>query len=210
MEKLLKILAAAVILFLIYLWVTVLFKSCNAGDSHHQKSNSVVIESKPVNEISNDKDLLEEDFEPQDESNEIDYTEIDRTFEKTKSRKENNPNPPQKVNPSPTKVDKPAVRPTEVVKEAPNDITNSSVLPNSDPNGRFMVIAGSFKEFDNAQRRVNELKKLKFLDAEATLTPFSENYLIIAGRFNARENAQKLLNALKAKKIDAYIKERKY
>lgn len=209
MEKLLKILAAAVIVFLLYLWATVLLKSCNDGGSIHQKSKSEAIDSKSTNEISNDNDLFEEDFEPQDESNEIDYTEIDRTFEKTKIRIENNPNPPLKVDPSPTKVDKPAVRPSEVVKEIPNDVINSSVVPKSDPNGRFMVIAGSFKEFNNAQKRVNELKRLKFEDAEATLTPFSENYLIIAGRFNAKGNAQKLLNALKAKKIDAYIKERK-
>lgn len=209
MEKLLKILAAAVIMFLLYLWGTVLFKSCNDSGSIHQKSRPVVIDSKSTDEITNDNDLFDEDFEPQDETDEIDYTEIDKTFEKTKIRTENNPNPSQKVDPSPTKVDKPAVRPTEVVKEIPNEATNSLVVPKSDPNGRFLVIAGSFKEFDNAQKRVNELKKLKFLDAEATLTPFSENYLIIAGRFNTRENAQKLLNALKVKKIDAYIKERK-
>ena len=210
MEKLLKILAAAVVIFLVYLWVTVLFRSCNSDDTGRKKVKSEMIEKTPEYEVE-DEDIFDGGSEGQSESKEIDYTEVDKAFEKAKDKvapKSESPGP-QTTKKDPPNESKPALPPKENIKQAPYEIPVQTSIPKSDPNGRFMVIAGSFKEYNNAQKRVDEFKKMGFVDAEAVLTPFSDNYLAVAGRYNSKENAQKLLSALKAKKIDAYIKERK-
>ena len=80
---------------------------------------------------------------------------------------------------------------------------------NSDSGGRFLVIAGTFKQEINAQTQLKNFKKMGYDNAEVGKFNKSTFASLIVDRFNTSSDANQLVRALKAKGIDAYVHEKR-
>ncbi len=73
--------------------------------------------------------------------------------------------------------------------------------------GKHLVIAGNFMQRDNANQRMQELKKAGFNDVEVVNFDLSEYHTVCAGRFDDVNEARRLVKKLKDyHKIDAYVR----
>lgn len=76
----------------------------------------------------------------------------------------------------------------------------------SSESGLFLVIAGTFKKSDNAERRKDELVKHGFADAQIVQTS-SGMSAVKVGEFTTQTDASSLVSTLKSNhKIEAYVK----
>ena len=91
-----------------------------------------------------------------------------------------------------------------VEEKVPDDFEKAS----SSSNGKYLVLAGSFKQKSNAEAQVKRLKKLGFDDA--LVTSFNGGSLAVAlvGRFDNSAAANKLASQLEAKGVDAFVKRK--
>lgn len=222
MGRVLKILSLAVILFLVYMGITLMTKSCN-------KSKDNVTE-KLVNQNTDKKSDVfdDEEFFAEDDSTgngqEVNYKELDQTIADTKNEikekktlpvaepvstsKENTnktvsnkPEAPVKSNP---KTNAPAIKNPAEVKTTPPQ-TKESLTGTGD----FTVVAGNYLLEANADQMVKKLKSNGFGKAEKVVFDLSEFFTVIAGRYPEYESASKTVNSLKAKGIDCYIHRKK-
>ena len=69
---------------------------------------------------------------------------------------------------------------------------------------RYLVVAGSYKEKQNAEVMVEKLKGMGYDDAELFTFDFAEYYSVTAGRFATRDAANTVASKLKSKGIDCY------
>lgn len=218
MGRVLKILSLAVILFLVYMGITLMTKSCN-------KSKDNVTE-KLVNQNTDKKaDIFDdEEFFAEDDSSgaaqDVNYKELDQTIADTKNElkekkttpveepvatvKENNTktvsNKPEAPIKSTPKSNAPEVKKPTEVKTTPSQ-TKESLSGTGD----FTVVAGNYLLEANADQMVKKLKSNGFGKAEKVVFDLSEFFTVIAGRYSNYESASKTVSSLKAKGIDCYI-----
>ena len=195
MGRFLKIGVYVAVLFLAYLWISTVAKSCNKKASADSKNNTEMVDDIVGVETDEFEDDLFEDEEGSDfdetattdgmgggnETNQdltdtgvIDYTEVDEIINKSK----------------PTKS-----TPEKTVKN-----TNTSSY-----SGKYMLLAGSYLIEDNAQTMVKKLKKLGYSDSEIVIFNMSQYHSVCAGRFSSLSSAQQESSALKRKGIDNYV-----
>jgi len=95
-----------------------------------------------------------------------------------------------------------AAKPVE--EKVPDNFEETS----SSSTGKYLVLAGSFKQKANAEAQVKRLKKLGFDDA--LVTSFNGGSLAVAlvGRFDSSTAANKLASQLEAKGVDAFVKRK--
>ncbi|MBK8700375.1 MAG: hypothetical protein IPN29_12935 [Saprospiraceae bacterium] len=79
MSRVLKIMSIAVVLFLAYMWISVLTKSCNKSNQSELKPKQEA--AKDTNEFGSEE-FFNEDTITTDSDPSIDYNEIDATIEK--------------------------------------------------------------------------------------------------------------------------------
>lgn len=73
--------------------------------------------------------------------------------------------------------------------------------------GKHLVIAGNFLQRENANQRMQELKKAGFGDVEVVNFDLSEYHTVSVGRFDDVNEARRLVKKLKDyHKIDAYVR----
>ena len=86
-----------------------------------------------------------------------------------------------------------------------------SPQPDPKPNVYYRVIAGSFQERANAEKRIEELQKAgfeSFIDIKEVKQPGSNPivfYRVVAGSFQDRTNAEKRVEELQKAGFDAFI-----
>jgi cell division septation protein DedD len=226
MSKVLKIVSIAVVVFLAYMWVSLLTKSCN-------KENEIQFPKEQVQNTDEfGQDFFEEEKSTTPTSNTdtvVDYKQIDSRVQETieaPAEKTEKPStvavPPtipaakQIVKPTPTTAEplpsatKPAPSPKEkIVKEvsAPVEPQKQESKPSS--SGQIFVVAGNYLLESNADVMVKKLKKNGFNSAEKVVFDASEFHTVIAGRFNNTESAKATVSRLKAKGIEAYTRVKK-
>jgi len=195
MARILKILAYAVILFLLYLVITGFLKSCNNNSKVASASVENTIESE-----SGDAFFEEEEFEGEEntlfadnvgEIEDIDYDKIDKAVEKrTKSNGEDTP--------------------VYVEKEEKTAPPKPSTPSNYDSSsGSYMVIAGNYIINTNAENMVLKLKKNGYNNAEIVIFDMSQYHSVVANRFSDYNSAYNLAKQLEAKGIDSYVHRKK-
>lgn len=91
---------------------------------------------------------------------------------------------------------------------------SSSATPNSydnagNANGKYLVVAGTFKQEANAQVQLKKFKKLGYADAEIGKFNKSAYASLIVNRFTSSAEAKTLVKTLKRKGIDAYVHEKR-
>lgn len=72
--------------------------------------------------------------------------------------------------------------------------------------GGFLVIAGTFSQRTNAERRVAELKRLGYLNAEVSIFDGGAYAVALVDRFDDRASAQDLAQDVRSKGVDAFVK----
>ncbi|MEZ4986903.1 MAG: SPOR domain-containing protein [Saprospiraceae bacterium] len=75
--------------------------------------------------------------------------------------------------------------------------------------GRYMVLAGSYKQRANADTQVARLKKLGFTDAKVELFDRGTYAVVLVNRFDNYGDAKRLVADLSAKGIEAIVDEKK-
>lgn len=201
MGRSLKIAVYVAVLFLAYLWIATVAKSCNKQATADSNENTEMIDGIADVESDEFEDDLFEDEEGSDydetattdgmgggtisdedeDSSTIDYTEVDEIIEKNK------PTPSTK-------------RKTPVAKNTTPVSSNTSTY-----SGKYMLLAGSYLIEDNAQIMVKKLKKLGYANAEMVVFDMSQYHSVCAGRYRSLSSAQQESGALKRKGIDNYV-----
>ncbi len=208
MDKIIKILFSIILVFVVFLWLSTFFKTCNKPKSIignlPQEDTSVLT---PNDDFFKDEEATEDtssyfDFEDTNKEKNI-YDEIDKIAEnrqKSEDEKKNNEN----TTITKTKETQLETKSTES-NNKPNEPKNSTTS-----NGKYLIITGSFLLEKNADDFVVKLKKSGFSGAEKVVFDNSEYFSTIAGRTNDYEQASKLVEKLKQNGFkDCRIKEKK-
>ena len=193
MGRILKIISVAVVLFLGYLWVSMLLDASKKHSAPKSPTTEIAVDSTSSGEIVDEFENIDE-FEENTET--IDYTEAEKpTAEPVEKLPKNKPAPKL---PKETTVS----LPSESLEQAP-------VKTNSSPSGRYMVIVGSFLLEENADKRVNELKALGYSNAERVIFNLAQYHSVCAARKDSYEAAEEVAKAIRAKGLECYIHTKK-
>jgi len=99
-----------------------------------------------------------------------------------------------------------------VAEGSPNsEATNSSEkivnrAPESDNEKPFYVIAGTFKNTENANSRMSELKKLGFTNTEVIQFSYPSYNAVCVDKLNSEEEARKLVSSLGDNGVESYVR----
>ena len=201
MGRSLKIAVYVAVLFLAYLWIATVAKSCNKQATADSNNNTEMVDDIANVESDEFEDDLFEDEESSDidvtattdgmgggtftenDSEAIDYTEVDEII----------------------KNNAPAKAPSTSTKSNTKTSTNNSSSTKSTYSGKYMLLAGSYLIEDNAQIMIKKLKKLGYANAEMVIFDMSQYHSVCAGRYSSLSSAQQESGALKRKGIDNYV-----
>lgn len=76
----------------------------------------------------------------------------------------------------------------------------------SDSEGKFLVLAGSFLLKENADAMVSKLHKMGFKEAKVVIFTSSEYHSVLAARFDSEDKARAVSAQLKQKGVDSFVK----
>ena len=210
----LKITLSGAILFLVYLWITVLLNSCNSNKSApEQVGDNVEMLDEEMEGVDFTDSEIEGEGDPDfdsnhpEESNETtssineeddDYVAGDYTASKEKTSLT-----PREKKPVATTTQS---NETEKVFRANQPSTKSnSNNGSSSAQGDYMVIAGSYLLEENARKMINKLKQMGYSNAEIVYFNQSQYHSICAGRYNSSSSASQTAQSLKSSGIDSYV-----
>jgi len=204
MDKIIKILLAVILVFVAFLWLSTIFKSCNKPKSHlgNIPKEENVDKTTPDDDFFEtdvtDEDTTYFDYDAENQEKNI-YDEIDKIAEdRQKSTVSNNSVEQQKPE------EKESTSKREESKE--NSTTKQAISSAA----KYLVLTGSFLIEKNAEDAVLKLKKSGFSGAEKVVFDNSEYFSTIAGRTNDYKTASELCNKLKRNGFkDCIIKEKK-
>lgn len=89
---------------------------------------------------------------------------------------------------------------------APATTRPSTSTRSSSSSGRYMVIAGTYKQKVNAENQVSKLKRLGYSNAEVELFDRGSYAIVLVDRHDSESAAQKMVGKLRGEGIDSYIK----
>lgn len=94
-------------------------------------------------------------------------------------------------------------------EEAADARTNVPREYDATTGGKFLVVAGTFKQEANAQAQLKKFQRMGYNDAE--IGTFNRNAYasLIVARFATSADANRLVKSLKAKGIDAYVHKKR-
>ncbi len=190
MGRLLKILAYAVTLFLLYLVVTGFLKSC---DSKKNTTGTTTEETYDGDYFEDgDNDTSEEIYGDETGDDNIDYDVIDEALENNDDEET-------------------ISEPEEVEEEVdfttpPPAITTTSRQGSS--TGSYQVISGSYLVKGNAENMVVKLKKMGYNNSEIVIFDLSQYHTVIASRSNDYDEALSIASDLKNRGVDSYVRRK--
>jgi cell division protein FtsN len=201
MTRVLKILAVAAFLFVLWMWGSVMFKSCNPDNDF----NFTMPEREDKLIENTDSLLQEEDFFEEEDA--ILYSDNLKTKTSDSLMKRE----PQKVQESIHEVannESPTLVGTKSnSKTVESDKIEDISTPRNQVNGLWLVICGSYKDESNAIESIKKLKKLGFSGAEKVKFDASNFHTVLSGRYESQNEAAKASALLKQKGIDSYVKK---
>lgn len=194
MGRVLKILMYLVLLFLVYLWLSTVFKSCNSsGDNNIIASATETIEDTADDLVDASQEIADEADEFFEDEDDVNYEELDaeEDWEDEDIYEEDIIETPE---------EKPAAKPE--IKSNPGPARSTSA------GGNYLVIAGSYMQKENAQTMRSKLARLGH-DAEIVNFDNSNIHVVTSGRYATRSDADAVARQLSGKGIDNYVHRRK-
>lgn len=194
MGRILKILAYAVILFLVYLVITGFLKSCNnKKDVAAAEVENAIDEDYSGDDYFEDGEVTDtgisvdsDDIFGEEKPSEINYDEIDKALDEKETTAESDYTSTDYTTP-------------------PSSTTTTSNVNSGSSTGDFMVIAGSYIINTNAENMVLKLKRMGYNNAEIVIFDMSQYHTVVATRSNDYDDALSLSRELQAKGIDSYV-----
>jgi len=194
MGRVLKILMYLVLLFLVYLWLSTVFKSCNNGE------NNVITAAAETLEDTTEE-IVDASQEIADEADEFFEDEDDVNYEKLDAEEDWEDEDIYEEDVIETPPTKPAAKPvSKPATPAPARATSTG--------GNYLVIAGSYMQKENAQSMKSKLSKLGH-DAEIVNFDDSRIHVVTSGRYASRSDADAASRQLNGKGIDNYVHRKK-
>ncbi len=201
MERILKILGIAAIIFLLVYWISDISKGCN-GSKESNDTEEVI----QTSDEANDEVNLEEDIFGEEESKSGDNSTKSKD-DASKTTVEENVD---------DYVDYSGeVKETKETSKAKttNASTNNKVRTKrhkvSGGGGSYLVVAGSYLVKSNANKMKKKLYNLGY-NSEIVNFDLSQYYSVLAGRFSSRREANEAVNILKRNGIDCYVHRKKH
>jgi hypothetical protein len=196
MNNVIKILFAVILVFVAFLWLSTIFKTCNKPKSIIGGTPEEVDTNLPGDDFFDESETLSDTtsyFEEEINSEQKNiYDEIDRIAaerQNTENKEELTKKVPE------TSKSKETTQKNEPKNEiSPNTVATSQ---SSTTNDRFMVITASFLLEKNADDAVLKLKKIGFSSAEKVVFDNSQYFSTLAGRTTTLKQAEDLVVKLK-------------
>ena len=192
MNKVLKIVMWTLVLAVLYIWLSSIFKSCgnkvdNLNDDIVDGTEEIIDDvGDGVEEIiDGTEELFEDEEDGIDYSDDEDYDTQEEIVEEIIEEEEVDPTPPARY----TK----------------NTSTSSSVVSSS---GSYMLIAGNYLVESNANSMKQKLQNLGYGSAEIAVFDNSPYHTVIAQRYTDYSRAVNASSNLKDKGVDCYVKKR--
>lgn len=197
MGRFLKILFYIFLLTFVFIWFSTVIKSCNnpvpavvqateeAAETIAQEKDEFFEDGESDGEVDN------YDFDNSNETDEIDYNEIDENLEKLDQQ------------------EAAATQPAQTNTSTSNNTQSYESSNSGSTSGRFLVITGSYLVKSNAQSMTSKLANMGYNNAEIVVFNDSQYNSVVAARYSSYETAVEEANALKRKGIDAYVHRRK-
>ena len=200
MNRVLKIVISAVVLFLLYVWISFVAKSCTNPGKKKEMSNT----EESREDLGMDEEIYDEYFESDevtddDPGQKSEYSDVSNTEDSSKKSEEQ---------------DYPEVEEEDdfSFEEAPaskKKTSSSSSNSYTSASGKYLVIAGSYLIKDNASKMASRLKNLGYSDAGIINFDLSQYHSVTAGRYSSYSAASEAAKGIKSEGIDCYVHTRK-
>lgn len=192
MGRLVRVVLYAIVVLILYFWVVSLLKSYKQNQDLKNAGNEIIEDTILQNvddSLSINQDIILNDSTP---SRDQVYEKIDKTIEQLSVQ-------PVTGNVS----EKPKEEKPEVKQESKENQVKAS------PQGKYMVIAGSFIKEENARDQLKKLKALGYSKAEIKIFISSEYHSVIVSRHSSSGEAEKVVQNLKKNGVESFVKEKK-
>jgi len=209
MGRLIRISIYALIILILYFWITTIIKSYQNDSitpaNVELQTDTISYDTLPAEPDFDDSELVSnEDIV----DGKVNYNALDEKVKKLEENKTVKPEGPKekvienKSNPSL----KPAIKPNPVIENA-ND-TPKATPPTKGDGGNYMVMAGSYLLKENAVKMVKKLKSMGYPQAEVVVFQSSEYHSVVAARFSTESSAKSAASGLKQKGVDSFVKHK--
>ncbi len=95
---------------------------------------------------------------------------------------------------------------TGVKSTKPSKTSSGSEATATDSGGKYMVLAGSFKVKESADKAVSKLKKLGYENARVELFDHGKFAVVLVDRFGNMADAERLVKKLNGDGVKSYVK----
>lgn len=210
MGRLIRISIYALIILILYFWITAIIKSYqnnNTNQSIETVNDTLVVDTidssihSAFDDASTDTLITNEDIV----DGKIDYKALD---EKVKTMEESKSEPEAKANKEST-ISKPKVTQnntnrTETDVSKPKQPSNGNLKTGD--GGPYKVMAGSYLLEANAKKMVKKLNGFGYTKAEIVVFQASGYHSVIACRHSSEKSAKSAAADLKSRGIDSFVK----
>lgn len=199
MNRVAKIIIYALVLFLLYLWINSIAKSCN----NRGTIEPTTVESAEEDGYSSDEEIYDEFFESDEEDNETEQEvqeveDDDEVFDEDFSFESKEKKPIAKSKTTAKQVERPTKK-----------VTPPAQKPSGSNGGKYTIVAGSYLIRDNAEKMVTKLRNMGYSNAAVLNFDGSKYHTISAGQFSSYDDATLESSVLKSKGVDCYVHTRK-
>ncbi len=197
MIRILKIVVISIFAFLLILWITLGFNTCNNKKTDNNVQTEITNDS-----LDNNDDLMGDDFFNEDTTGTTNEAVVSNNDEDVKSKDENQDDfidYTGDTNESKSNV---------VSKPAKSSAPKPKKQSTTSSGGRYLVVAGSYLVKSNAEKMKKRLYDLGY-DSEIVNFNLSQYYSVLAGRYNSNSEARNTVTILKRNGIDSYVHKKK-
>jgi cell division septation protein DedD len=214
MGRLVRISIYALIILILYFWITAVLKSYqkdNSTDVSNDLTTDVQLDTTSYDTLMTDTLLDDSDRLTNEDivDGKVNYKALDEKVKKLEEKKPLETDKKSNVTPSnkPNTESKPALKPKPTIDNQ-DEVTSKSVTTIKGDGGAYMVMAGSYLLKENAVKMVTKLKKMGYTQAEVTVFQASEYHSVIAARFSTESKAKASAADLKRKGVDSFVKSK--
>ena len=189
MSRVLKIMSVAVVLFLAYMWISVLTKSCNK-----EKEEQVKVEQQTdKGDEFSEEEFFAEEGDTTVTAEPVDYKEIDETIEKTVDKTQQNNGDGAIAKETPP-VEQPANK-KQVTQQAPAPVAKPAIKPKA-PAIR-QAPADEVKKQEKLSIPIKKAPEAIAKPSQNEGSSSSGSYIVVAGNYLVEDNANTMLQKLK-------------
>jgi len=193
MARLIRVVLYAIVVLVLYFWVTSLLKSYQ--DNNQNQSPSQIVQDSlntipDTTDVQNGEEIITDgDIVNSDRMYENLDKAIDQLAGETDTKTTKSPEPQQK----------------NVVS---TDNGKKENVVKTGTTGPFMVIAGSFIKEENAKIQLKKLKTFGYHSAEIKIFVASEYHSVIVSRHGSESEAELVVQDLRNKGIESFVKQK--